>query len=508
MKIKHIIKSVVFAALVLLPQIANSQDSNQDISSSNFSFDVGGFINPNVGVRSQERSFNQERLPDAVNANTGTINPMSDNPDFTGEAELHLKAFSVTESEMEYGAIVELEATSSSTTRSESFTADKAYIFAESEFGKFEVGNNSAANNKMKVGPQNFARGAGGINGRYLEYVNMPMLSNSANAGVGSSVCSGGVGVGTDGITPSTACGNVKLPRFILIPTSPISHGGYAKGFYNRDVDNNYSTNSADKEFGFNKSRTSSQIRDGQFGDLQDVTKLSYYSPRIEGFQAGLSFTPSTANSVTSAPISQDGSGDIKQAVSYGVNYSKNLGNIGFAVSATGETGKVEQNSAASSARNDLQAYDLGAIMTFFGITIGASYGDWGDSLQPKSGIYSCNYDPSQPLASQTCASGGRKFSNSTYHTAGIAYEFGPFASSLTYLKSNFQDNKYNAISFGVDYRMAKGLMPYVEITKYQFKSNQPQASDILDQSSVANSDRQLKDNEGYVALIGLLFSF
>lgn len=507
MKINYIIKFVIFASLVLLPQIASSQDANQNSFLSAFSFDVDGFVNPNVGVRSQDRDFRQERLPDSVNRDTGTKNPMNNNPDFTGEAEIHIKAFAVNESQMEYGAIVELEESGNSTNQSESFTVDKAYIFSEYDFGKFELGNNSAANHKIKVGPQNFARGAGGINGKYLEYVNMPMLANSANSGVKNSVCAGGVGVGTDGVTASNACNNIKLPRFILIPTSPIAHGGYAKGFYNRDVDNNYSTNLSGDEFGFNKPKTSSQVRDGQFGDLQDATKINYYSPRISGFQAGFGFTPDTANTVTSAPISQD-TGDIKNIVSYGVNYSQSVGNVGFAMSVTGEFGKVKQSSVANSARNNLNAYGVGAIVTFFGITIGGSYGNWGNSLQPKSGIYSCDYDSSQSFASQTCANGGRKFSNSTYNSAGIAYEFGHFASSLTYLKSNFQDNKYNAISFGVDYRVKKGLMPYIELTKYKFESNQPQASDILNQSSIGNSNRQLKDNEGYVTLVGLLFSF
>lgn len=506
MKINRITKFIVFTIL-LFPQIARSQTSNLEYF-SDFSFDVDGFINPNLGFVSQNQNFNQERLPDSVSKNTGTSNPINNNPNFTGEAEIHFKTFAINDSDMEYGAIVELETTANSVANSKSFTADKAYLFTETNFGKFEFGNNAAANHKMRVGPQNFARGAGGINGKYLEYVNMPMLANSANNGVANSVCSGGVGVGADGASASSACGNIKLPRFILIPSSPIAHGGYAKGFYNRDIDNNYSINLAHKEFGFNKVKTSSQVRDGQFGDLIDATKINYYTPRISGFQFGLSFTPSTANSVTSAPISQDNSEDIKQSFSYGTNYSQSFGNVGFAISATGEIGKIENNASVSTARNNLNAYEFGAIMTFFGITIGTSYGNWGNSLQPESGIYSCNYDSSTTLASQTCTSNNKKFSDSTYQTAGIAYEFGHFASSLTYLKSEFQDNKYDAISFGVDYRIAKGLMPYVEVTKYQFESNQPQASDILNQSSIANGSRQLKDNEGYVALIGLLFSF
>ncbi len=496
----------------------NAAYANNDRFSSAPAINIGGFINANAGLRDEDGAFGDNRLPDAkiasgsVDESTGSQNRMTNNPDFANEAEIHIKVAGINEFGMKYGAVIELEANTSTAARNEGFSADKAFIFTESRVGKLELGNNSAVNHKMKVGPETFARGAGGINGKYLEYVNMPMLADSTQV-----VTSGGTAIGncngyrvaSDGTVTETGsdCSKIKLPRFILIPQSPIAHGGYAKGFYNRATDNDYNRTNKHADFGFNKNKTSSQVRDGQFGDLEDASKISYYTPRIAGWQLGASFTPDTGNNGTSSSISGDNSGDIKQAISYGVNYSDNLGNVGFAISATGESGRFEQGSNATTKRNSLQAYDLGFMATYLGATFGVSYGSWGKSLQPKTGIYSCDYDATATIANQDCTAGSG-FSKAAYYTAGAAYQFGPIATSLTYLDSKFQENTYNALSFGVDYRMAKGLMPYLEVTKYDFESNQPKASDITDQSAVSNNQRQLKDNNGYVALVGLLFSF
>lgn len=501
-------------------QSSNSNGSVVDRFSPAPVVTIGGFVNASAGFRSEDSAFGKNRLPDAAIQNgavienggqqTGTQNRMTNNPDFTNEAEIHLKVAGINEFGMKYGAIVELEANTSSPARNEGVSADKAYIFTESRMGKLELGNNSAVNHKMKVGPETFARGAGGINGKYLEYINLPMLANSSQLAIqGNKACVGGVGIGVDGKTVSTACDNIKLPSFILIPQSPIAHGGYARSFYNSQNSADYNSTSGAASFGFNKNK--STIRNGQFGDLEDATKINYYTPRISGWQLGATFTPDTGNNGTSASISGNNSGDIKQAISYGVNYSDNFGNVGFAVSATGETGKFEQLSTATTQRNNLQAYDIGFMASYFGATFGASYGNWGKSLQPKTGIYSCNYNSTSSLANQTCAAGSAtntKFGDATYYSTGAAYQFGPFAASVTYLDSNFQANKYDAMSFGVDYRMAKGLMPYFEVTQYKFVSNQPKDSSIINQTTLSNKERQLKDNSGYVVLAGLLFSF
>lgn len=497
---------------------------------------VGGFINFAGARSSQSEAYSKDRLPDTaldadgkntqsvLSDNTefyGTPNRYSSENNFANDSEIYIKVGAISDSGLKYGAIVELQADTTTNGRGNGFNADKSFIFTESQAGKFEFGNNFAANQKMKVGPAVFARAAGGINGKYLEYINTPMMAHSTqveNAG-GVAVCQGGVG------TLASECGNVKMPRFILIPQSPVAHGGYAKGFYNgttlTNSDGNYNNNPDPTIHGsFNNNslidgnnvvNSGLGIKNGSFGQMEDATKISYYTPRINGWQFGGSFTPDTGNTGTSATINGNNAGNIKNVFSWAVNYSNNIGNFGFATSITGENGQFQNSKeptteAGAIIRDRLNSYDAGIMLTYFGFTIGGSYGSWGTSLQQNKGIYSCDYSSTQTLAEQDCSdpvNKGKKFAGAKYYTTGLAYEFGPIAFSITTISSDFQKNKYQAQSFGIDYKMARGLMPYIEFTKFKFTSNQPKTLD-----TVATSTKQIFDNEGYVGLIGLLFAF
>ncbi|MFT6077289.1 MAG: hypothetical protein ACJATU_000485, partial [Rickettsiales bacterium] len=333
-----------------------AQRAKSDRFSSAPAISVGGFVNFNAALRSEDSAYGGERLPDADTAvaNSGTTNKQNNNPDFANEAEIHIKVAGINEFGMKYGAVIELEANTGNSARNEGVNADKVYIFTESRLGKVEFGNNSAVNQKMKVGPETFARGAGGINGKYLEYVNLPMLAHSSQVAAGNVICD------SNPAPPSTPdCGKIKLPSFILIPQSPVAHGGYARSFYDSDtsLSNNgeLSSNSSDT-VAFNSGKSTN----GQFGDMEDATKINYYTPRISGWQFGLTLTPDTGSDGTSASVSGTTNGDIKQVVSYGLNFSDNFGNLGVAFSATGENGRFEQSSAADIKRENLKAYDVG----------------------------------------------------------------------------------------------------------------------------------------------------
>lgn len=535
--IKKKLSVLTFASLFFAPELSFAQTIPTELLQNPNTplVTVGGFINFTAATQSQETEYEGTRLPDAriISGNgnnavvdaqhAGTHNRYSNDYAFANDSEIYVKVGAISDSGLKYGAIVELEADTSADATGQGLNADKSFIFTESKIGKFEFGNNMAANQKMKVGPAMFARATGGINGKYLEHINAPMLAHSSQvASPAGVVCSGGVGVDAAGSanTTNTCSTAVKLPRFILIPQSPVAHGGYAKGFYNRATDNEYATDSngnIDSNYGsFNRNRPATAVsgsyvgyKNGSFGQMEDATKISYYSPRINGWQIGASFTPDTGDNGTSAVISGADSGDIDNVISGGINYSNSFGNLGFAMSATGEKGTYENSkitpvSGTAVKRNDLDSYDAGIMFTYFGFTVGGSYGSWGDSLTPKTGIYSCDYDSSLALANQDCSGTStsiKKYKGANYYTLGGAYEFGPFAASITHMKSEFQKNSYTATSFGIDYRMARGLMPYLEYTNFSFTSNKPKASDV-------GATTQLIDNRGSVLLGGFLLAF
>lgn len=416
-----------------------------------------GFSNSSFATRNQNSAFKQNKLPDAV-----TENRYSDRYGAHNSSQFNIKAEAKTSSNVKYGIATRLETELSSDQNRGRVDIDQAFIFADSAYGKFEFGNIVAVNQKMKVGPASFAKGNGGINGNYLKYANLPMQNNGANNS------------------------NIKLPNFILVAQSPIGHGGYAQSFYN---DN------------FNKNRLKT-LRNGSFNGAEDAVKINYYSPRIEGLQIGASYTRDTSRSGAATTVFGNNSTTVNDVFSFGANYSGDIDNIGYAVSATAENGTVKQYQGSLDKRNNLSSYDVATTISYFGFSIGASYGSWGNSLQAKNnqGIYSCDYNSGLALSSQNCSTNSQKFKDASYYTLGAAYEFGPIGISVTNLKSTFQKNEYKAISLDIDYKLKRDLIPYFEITQFEFKSNQVQASDIF--------TNQLQDNKGFVALVGFLFSF
>lgn len=441
----------LLSVLPLIAYKANAQIVPDTSIIGNPALDYKIRSNFSAATTNQTSSFENNQLPDSVNNNI-----YDDRLGANNNTQLFIK----TKNSKKYGLSAKLETELSASQNRGRFDVDELFAFAKSDAGKFQIGNALAVNQKMKVGPSTFARAAGGINGHYLRYVNFPTL-NSANAN-----------------------SNIKLPNFIVLAQSPIGHGGYAQGFYNEN---------------FNKDRLRI-IRDNSFKGAEDALKLNYYSPRVSGIKLGLSYTHDSSQKGAATTIFGNNATAVQDVISYGLNYSDSFDNIGYAISLTGENGTVKGSNQVK--RNNLASYDVAATVVYFGFTFGASYGSWGSSLQEKDGqgIYSCDYDASSAISSQDCSNNGKNFGNAHYYTLGAAYEFGPIEASLTSIKSTFQKNEYDAISLGVDYKLRRGLIPYLEFTRYKFKANQVQASDI--------NSNQIQDNEGYVGLAGVILSF
>ncbi len=421
---------------VLTPILANAQTiATRHFKSINKPIFLSeGFVNFSSAFRNQAASFEREESgsPAVKNRNNAAENLGND-------SQIFLKYGVMNADKTKFGAIAKFELNYNSDSRNEVPNLDQAFIFSEGNFGKFEFGNNVAVNQKMKTGAAKIARGAGGINGKYLESINLPTAKNS---------------------------GDANALGFILLPQSLVGHGGYARSAY---LVNGFGSN--DSRI-FNRSNFRA-LKDNSFDGIEDATKISYYSPKINDWLFGVSYAPdSDDNGISSVKYYDKKLGAMRDIFSAGLNYGKDFDNFSTEFSMTTEFAKAKNQD-----RRDLFAYDIGFSAAYFGFTAALSYGSWGKSLQPKSGIYAANS------------------SNSGYGSAGLAYEFGPIAASVTALKSSFQKNKYRAISLGVDYKLAKDLMPYVELTKFSFESHQ-------------TSPNSFNDNRGYVALTGILFSF
>lgn len=201
----------------------------------------------------------------------------------------------------------------------------------------------------------------------------------------------------------------------------------------------------------------------------EDANKITYYSPRFSGFQIGASYTPDTGDIGQYATSLSNASNTVQNVISGGINYNNQFGDIGLTAAVTGEWGDTD-----TAATEDLRAWNVGGALTWHGFTFGGSYGSWGDSLQAA----------------------GTNNDDSDYWTVGLAYDFGPFGASATYLNSQVEqagggDNEFDNIALGLDYMLAPGLVPYVEVNFFEFDDATPGA-----------------DNDGTSVLVGTQLTF
>lgn len=198
-------------------------------------------------------------------------------------------------------------------------------------------------------------------------------------------------------------------------------------------------------------------------GITEDATKISYFTPRFSGVQFGVSYTPDQGDGGTAAGFTGQNNGDYENVFNLGLNYTAQYDQVGVQAAATGEFGESEV-----AGMEDLEAYNIGALVSFAGFSVAASYGDWQESGQ----AIGSNQD-------------------SDYWTAGAGFEQGPFGVSATYMESDLAGNELELLSFGADYQAAPGLVPYVEVNLFD-----------ADQAGTT------VDNDGTVVLAGAELTF
>jgi len=238
----------------------------------------------------------------------------------------------------------------------------------------------------------------------------------------------------------------------------------------------------------------------------EPARKVSYYTPKIQGLQAGISYTPDTGNTGGGA-IATSTSGvkevaiegtnntyvfnrNAKDAVSAGVSYEYNISDgVDLKVAASGEYGKsagklrVIENKGKSDERllnsyklSNLTTYNLGLTLNYGNFSYGASYGTLGKSLTTQE------YNKT-----------GR---NTKYLNGAIAYNQGPILTSISYFKSNQYKNTLDSITLGSEYKLAPGLLPYGEISYFEAKgkpSFYPEAPKRKTRGTVAVLGAKLK---------------
>lgn len=330
-----------------------------------------------------------------------------------------------------------------------------SHIFIETSYGKVELGSPYDAGNKLRITGGQVIAGTGG----WWRYANLTSKYMQYN--------------------------NLK-PDF---DTSP--------SFYIESFSNNFDEFNARAEA---------------------ARKISFYTPKMKGFQAGISYTPDSANaggnknlnnvafdnSVTGLTKVNTGikrynvengqvitiNQNVTDSVSGGLTYEHALGeDADLKLSVTGEYGKPARLAVRSQGTgkeytvlkpyklSNLKAYNLGAVFTYGNFSCGASYGNLGKSLTTPD--YHKN---------------GR---NTYYYNGAIAYGQGPIKTSLSYFKSSRYKNTVDTITVATEYKIMPGLLPYAEISHFQAKGK-----------PVYYPEAPNKKTKGTVGLIGTKLKF
>lgn len=302
---------------------------------------------------------------------------------FRNDNEITVKVDGKTDGGLAYGAEIDLEADTTTDADNQGTNASRTFTYLSGNWGRAEMGDVNSAAGTMRVDASTLAAATGGINGAWTYFVNSQAGDRAANVFITTSKL-----VAEHGVT--TADGDEST--------------------YN-------------------------------------ATKLSYYTPKFSGFQAGVSYTPSLGS--RGQLFNRDETVvDIENVWDFAVGYEATFSNIKLAAAGTYEFGEV-----TGVAAKDVNAWNLGALVGYQGFSLAGSYGDWDDSAQAAGNL-----------------------DNNDYWTLGAGYTAGPIGVSATYIDSQAAvtantENEFTNLVLGAEYKLAAGLTPYAEVSFYEFDS-------------------------------------
>lgn len=200
-----------------------------------------------------------------------------------------------------------------------------------------------------------------------------------------------------------------------------------------------------------------------------NATKISYYTPKFMGFQAGISYTPQIDD--RGQTMTRSDTLSVSDVIDIGLGYSNTFGGgWSLAAAATYENGQGEGGAGPSGlGTDDINAWNIGANIGYKGFSAAGSYG-----RNDETGLTGVDGE---------------------YWTAGLGYSAGPVGLSATYIDSTLEtagaDNDFSNIVVGADYKLAPGLTPYAEVSFYDFEG-----------AATAN------DNQGTAVILGTQLAF
>lgn len=169
----------------------------------------------------------------------------------------------------------------------------------------------------------------------------------------------------------------------------------------------------------------------------EDAPKISYFTPRLSGFQLGVSYTPDAgvhdpyANGWGVSPTNSS----LEEVFEVAANYAGEIGSVELGVDVfyvTGEAGTA-----------DPEEIGAGASLGFAGFTLGGAYKE----SQDLSGGY---------LISAIPIVGGADVEETVW-TVGLAYGTGPWTVGVAYIESEIESGTVSGNSLTTDFLQVGG---------------------------------------------------
>jgi len=203
-----------------------------------------------------------------------------------------------------------------------------------------------------------------------------------------------------------------------------------------------------------------------------DSEKITYYTPRIEGFQLGLSYSPDTAQDSNGQPNRDTANTDLVMA---GLNFNRTFGSTNFKASL----GYGTVLDGISGTNTEASAFNAGIGLGFGGFGVGVAYSSYDDSgANDGSGL-----------------------------NAGINYSSGPWGVSLSYFHGEKDgsttasvltgDGEQDTFQLSAKYALGPGVSANGSIAHAKFKS---------DDTGLVNTDSA--EVEATYVVVGMRVSF
>jgi hypothetical protein len=236
--------------------------------------------------------------------------------------------------------------------------------------------------------------------------------------------------------------------------------------------------------------------------------KIAYFTPRIEGFQAGINYTPE-ASMERNGGLPLSAGGNYQRGYSGAVNYVNTIGGVGIRAYGgykTWTTPALSSTTSVISTRGDPYGVGFGGGINYMGFDLGGSWARTRDLLAARRGTYSGN--PGLNFATTAATLNGSAWS------AGLGYVMGPARVSLNWFRGEVDAKTFtfatNLVSNPTGYRGNERLQGYALNAAYTMGPGvNIEASLFNVQQTLATTVTSIRDKQNATGLVtGLILSF